>query len=231
MTFREIIACVLLQRILRHCKTPHYTKCHMAILNRDPTPNNENQATTRHNEQSDKKGGCFHRHRKVWRILSDGGLDFVPQQWRVSARRNVILNSVWWLTWIDLKGCEHCLSPHDYCPCGLWSYMCKSRFEALLDQDQNVSPHNQRKGSLLSITQQWLTQPASVATFSCEWNSWFVTTVRLVVPGKGFHHQVQSGTQGSEWVDKLCVKGRFRHLGLVSSHSEKEQREGSSRKP
>ena len=48
MTFREIIACVLLQRILRLCKTPHYAKCHMAILNRGPTPNHENQATTPH---------------------------------------------------------------------------------------------------------------------------------------------------------------------------------------
>ena len=119
MTFREIIACVLLQRILRHCKTPHYAKCHMAILNRDPTPNNENQATTRDNEQSDKKGGCFHRHRKVWRILSDGALDFNPQQRRVSARRNVILSSVWWLTWIDSKSvsavCLHLIIVHVDC--------------------------------------------------------------------------------------------------------------------
>ena len=71
------------------------------------------------NEQSDKKGGCFHRRRKVWRILSDGELDFVPQQRRVSARRNVILSSVWWLTWIDSKGvstvCLHMIIVHVEC--------------------------------------------------------------------------------------------------------------------
>ena len=126
------------------------------------------------NKQSDKKGGCFHRHRKVWRILSDGELDFVPQQRRVSARGNVILNSVWWLTWIDSKRVRTVCLHMIIVTMGVYR---QSSFDVFHDQDQQVSPHRQRKRSLLSITQQWLTQPATVATFSCEWNSWLVKTV------------------------------------------------------
>ena len=178
----------------------------MAILNRDPTPNNENQATTRDNEQSDKKGGCFHRHRKVWRILSDGELDFVPQQRRVSARGNVILNSVWWLTWIDSKSVSTVCLHMIIVTMGVYR---QSSFDVFHDQDQQVSPHRQRKGSLLSITQQWLTQPATVATFSCEWNSWLVTTVRC--SGKGV------SPSGSEWNTGQWVSGQALCQEEVSS--------------
>ena len=96
-----MITCVLPQRISQYCTTPH--------MEQGPNPQQWQSGhypthSGQDNEQSDKKGGCFRRHRKVWRILSDGELDFVPQQRRLSARRNVILNSVWWLIWIDSKG-------------------------------------------------------------------------------------------------------------------------------
>ena len=94
---------------------PFWTGTQPPTMTIRPLPHNSGQD----NEQSDKKGGRFHRHRKVWRILSDGELDFVPQQRRVSARRNVILSSVWWLTWIDSKSvstvCLHMIIVHEEC--------------------------------------------------------------------------------------------------------------------
>ena len=198
-----MITCVLLRRISQYCTTPLNAKC--PINGR--FEGHYTAHTGQDNEQSDKKGGCFHHHRKVWRILSDGEMDFVPQQRRMSARRNVILNSVWWLTWIDSKSVSTVCLHMIIVTMGVYR---QSSFDVFHDQDQQVSPHRQRKGSLLSITQQWLTQPATaVATFSWVWNSWLVTTVRLVVPGKrGFTTRFRVEHRAvSEWTSFVSRGG------------------------